>query len=103
MYDLKGAWEGDSAFWLDMCSLPAVAAGGSPEIWIMDKIMARGTSYNKGAVTTPQALWGDDAPNTAGCIQFAVWSDWAPNLATYSFGVANYLIKANQTPTEYIY
>ena len=96
MYDLKGAWEGDSAFWLDMCSLPGTAAGGSPEIWIMDKIMSRGTSYGNGATIGTQSLWGDDGANKPGCVQFAVWSDWAPNLAKYSFGVANYLIKANK-------
>jgi len=69
MYDLKGAWEGDSAFWLDMCSLPGTNAGGAPEIWIMDKIISRGTTYNNGAAgTTPQALFGDSGANKPGCV-----------------------------------
>lgn len=44
MFDLKRAWEGDSAFWLDACEMSPAT-----EVWIMDKIMARGTSYNKGS------------------------------------------------------
>lgn len=48
MYELKGAWEGDSAFWLDMCEMSPAT-----EVWIMDKIMARGTSYNNGLSDTP--------------------------------------------------
>ena len=96
VYDLKGAWEGDSALWLDSCSLPGTANGEAPEVWIMDKIISRGTTYNNGAAgTTPQALFGDDGANKPGCIQFAVWSDWAPNLAKYSYGVANYLATTN--------
>ena len=62
----------------------------------MDKIISRGTTYNNGSAgTTPQPLFGDDGANKAGCVQFAVWSDWAPNLAKYSYGVANYLASQN--------
>jgi len=51
VYDLKDAWEGDSALWLDSCSLPGTANGEAPEIWVMDKIISRGTTYNNGAVS----------------------------------------------------
>lgn len=73
--------------------MPGTTNGEAPDVWIMNKIISRGTSYNAGAVNSAQPLWGSDGANKPGCIQFAVWSDWAPNLAKYSLGVANYLAK----------